>query len=227
MTPWLCGLRIQANHVIIKELEIPYQATTCRHCTTHWQVFNPPELGGDLIFDNYHQFLQNSEMTEPPVPVLSKTLNGKLAVSWHNWRQKNQQFYWRLFDWFLDFWRYQNRTGSQMFENHSYYISGNSYRIFFRTTFIYMFETHSEKAPVINVHSWKLPNIGIYSKTPDFLQTMGHKSWSQIAPSRTQMSIQDKRLSPSPGSSLIIWIAATKQQYITPHSWYWEKLYIY
>jgi hypothetical protein len=38
-------------------------------------------LGGDLIFDNYHQFLQNSEMTEPPVPVLSKMLNGKLAVS--------------------------------------------------------------------------------------------------------------------------------------------------
>lgn len=137
MTPWLCGLRIQANHVIIKELEIPYQATTRRHCTTHWQVFNPPELGGDLIFDNYHQFLQNSEMTEPPVPVLSKMLNGKLAVSWNNWRQKNQQFYWRLFDWFLDFWRYQNRTGSQMFENHSYYLSGNSYRIFFRTTFIY------------------------------------------------------------------------------------------
>jgi hypothetical protein len=38
-------------------------------------------LGGDLIFDNHHHFLQNSEMTEPPVPALSKSLNGKLAVS--------------------------------------------------------------------------------------------------------------------------------------------------
>jgi hypothetical protein len=100
-----------------------------------------------------------------------------------------------------------------MFENHGYYILGTSYPIFFRTTFIYVFETHSEKAPVINVHFWKLPNTGVYSKTPDFLQTMGHKSWLPIAPSRIQMSLQDKRLSPSPGSSLIVWIAATKQQY--------------
>jgi hypothetical protein len=38
-------------------------------------------LGGDFIFNNYHQFLQNSEMKESPVPVLSKSLNGKLAVS--------------------------------------------------------------------------------------------------------------------------------------------------
>jgi hypothetical protein len=38
-------------------------------------------LGDDLILNNYHQFLQNSEMKEPPVPVLSKSLNGRLAVS--------------------------------------------------------------------------------------------------------------------------------------------------
>jgi hypothetical protein len=63
-----------SNHVIIEELEILYQWVTRRHCTTHWQVFNPPELGGDFIFNNHHQFLQNSEMTEPP--VLSKSLDG-------------------------------------------------------------------------------------------------------------------------------------------------------
>jgi hypothetical protein len=62
-----------------------------------------------------------------------------------------------------------------MFENHGYYILRTNHLIFFSTTITYMFETHFEKGPVINVHFWKLPNISIYSKTFDFLQTTGHK----------------------------------------------------